>query len=96
MKPSDIINNVDPIRNKYGDLGTIISGGLQYVYVIAGIILLMVIVFGGIQIMTAAGDQKKVAGGYAMITNGVIGFVLIFVAYFVAQLVQIIFGIKFL
>ena len=96
MNPSDIIKQADPISKKYGDLGTIISSGLPYVYVIAGVILLLVIVFGGIQIMTAAGDQKKVAGGYAMITNGVIGFVLIFVAYFVAQLVQIIFGIKFL
>jgi hypothetical protein len=54
------------------------------------------IIAGGITLMTAAGDPAKSKEGYGKISAGIIGFIIIFVAYFVAQIVQVVFGVKFL
>jgi uncharacterized membrane protein len=96
------IFNVDPISKKFPDLGSIIGGTsstkgiLAYIYVIAGLILLIMLIVGGITLMTAAGDQNKTKQGYGMISSGLIGFLIIFVSYFVAQVVQVALGVKFL
>lgn len=76
--------------------GEIISGLLPYVYVIAGIILLVMLIMGGIGLMTAAGNPDKMKAGYGKITNALIGFLIIFVSYFVVQLVETILGVKIL
>jgi hypothetical protein len=64
----------------------------------AGIILLFLLIFGGISIMIGAGSGKKddIAKGQKAITYAIIGFLLIFTAYWIIQLVQIIFGFNIL
>jgi hypothetical protein len=71
-------------------LGTVISALLPYVYVFAGLALLIMLIWGGITLMTAAGDPGKTKEGYGKITAGLIGFVIIFVAYFVVQLLEVV------
>jgi len=51
---------------------------------------------GGITLMTAAGDANKMKQGYGQLTAGLIGFIIIFVSFFIAQILQIALGIKFL
>lgn len=70
------------------------DGLLSYIYVFAGLILLILLIFGGITLMTAAGDQNKTKQGYGMISSGLIGFAIIFVSYFVLQLVEVVLGVK--
>jgi len=79
-----------------GTVGGVVSSLLQYIYVIAGLILLIMLIMGGITLMTAAGDQNKTKQGYGMISSGLIGFLIIFISYFVAQIVQVALGVKFL
>lgn len=86
----------DPIYLKYRNFGAVLTQLLPYVYVAAGLYLLVLLIMGGITLMTAAGDQGKMKAGYGQITAGLVGFVIIFVSYFVAQIVQIILGVKFL
>lgn len=69
---------------------------LPYVYVFAGIILLFMLVVGGIGLMTSAGNPDKVKAGQGKITAGLIGFLIIFISYFVVQLVELMLGIKIL
>ena len=77
-------------------LGVVITEALKYVYVFAGLMLLVWLIYGGITMMTAAGDQNKSAQGQGMITNAAIGFGIIFVSYFVAQIVEVVLGVKIL
>ena len=77
-------------------IGNIFSDLLPYIYVIAGLILLVMLVMGGLGLMTAAGNPDKMKAGYGKITNALIGFLIIFVSYFVVQLVETILGIKIL
>jgi hypothetical protein len=74
----------------------IFSALLPYIYVVAGLILLFILISGGIGLMTAAGDPKKIEAAQGRITTGVIGFVIIFISYFLVQLVELMLGIKVL
>ncbi|MBI2464572.1 hypothetical protein HYV64_00360 [Candidatus Shapirobacteria bacterium] len=86
----------DAVSNKFPNLGSVVNAALPYVYVIAGLAMLLMIISGGIGLMTAGGDPAKSKSGYGKISAGIIGFIIIFIAYFVAQLVQVVFGVKFL
>lgn len=87
---------MDSVSTKYGDVGKIISAALPVVLVVAGLCLLFMLVTGGITLMTAAGDQGKTKQGYGKLTAGLIGFLIIVMAYFVAQVVEVVLGVKFL
>lgn len=76
---------------KIGDLVNLI---LPYVFFGAGIALLIVIILGGIELMTSGGDPKKVQAAQGKITSGLIGFLIIFVAYWIVQLVYKILGVE--
>ncbi|MFA6007272.1 MAG: hypothetical protein WC784_01325 [Candidatus Shapirobacteria bacterium] len=78
------------------DLGTIVSSILPYIYAFAGLALFIMLIWGGITLMTAAGDPAKSKEGYGKISAGLIGFLIIFISYFVTQLVEVILGIKIL
>lgn len=81
---------------KNGNIGDIFNKVLPYVYVLAGLILLLMLISGGLGLMTAAGNPDKMKAGYGKITNALIGFLIVFISYFVVQLVEVILGIKIL
>jgi hypothetical protein len=67
---------------------------IPYIYVLAGLILLFILIFGGIGLMTAAGDPKKIEAAQGKITAGVIGFVIIFISYFLVKIAEVMLGVK--
>lgn len=69
-----------------GSFTDIIKNLLPYIFSIAGIILLLYLILGGLQLMFAKGDPKAVQASWMKITNAVIGFVIVFVAYWITQL----------
>lgn len=75
-------------------IGSIVTKLLDYVYVITGLILLVMLVTGGLGLMTAAGNPDKMKAGYGKITNSLIGFLIIFISYFVVQLIETVLSIK--
>lgn len=76
-----------------GVLGFIIHEALRYIFVIAGLALLLYLLYGGFQLMTSRGDPGGVKEAQAKITSAIVGFVIIFVAYWLVQAVGVIFGI---
>lgn len=95
-KTSDILDNVDPLKSKFTDVGSVVSLALRYVYVFAGLMLLVLLVVGGIELMTAGADPAKAKSGYGKLVAGLIGFMLIFASYFVVQIVEVVLGVKIL
>ena len=77
-------------------IGDLISSLLPYVYVIAGLILLLLLIAGGLGLMTSAGNPDKSKAAMGKISGALIGFIIIFVSYFVAKIVETVFGIKFM
>lgn len=80
----------------YDTPGKVISRGLVFAFPIAGAILFIMILWGGFEMLSGATETKSLEAGKQRITAAVIGFILLFMAYWIAQLVQIVFGIQFL
>lgn len=68
-------------------LGEIVSGALPYVFFFAGILLLIYFIIGGYRLMFSAGDPKAVADGKSKITHAIIGFIIVFAAFWIVQIV---------
>jgi len=93
----ETINNPDNF--KFGDkstLGDIISSLLPYILVIAGLTLFILLIIGGFGMLTSAGSPEKMKAAQGKITSAVIGFVIIFVSYWLMRILEIIFGISIL
>ncbi len=85
---------VGPLGNTTKTLGDILSGIFKFALPIAGIGLLIMIISAGFTLLTSAGDTKKMEKGKQTLTYAIVGFIVIFVAFWLTQLLGIIFGIS--
>ncbi|MFH0942678.1 MAG: hypothetical protein V1810_00745 [Candidatus Beckwithbacteria bacterium] len=72
----------------------IINTLIPIIFVLAGIILLGMLVAGGFTIFTSAGNPEKIKKGTGIITNAIIGLLVIFAAYWIIELLEITLGIQ--
>ncbi len=78
-----------------GDLaGLILSTSLA----IASVIVILLFIFGGLKIITSAGadNPRGTADGKQAMTWAAIGFIIIFGAYWIIRIIEIIIGVDFL
>ncbi len=87
-------NDEDSLAQTFPNIGKIITLLLQNAITLAGIILLFLLIFGGINLIIGAGqgDPKKAAQGKQAITSALVGFAIVFLAYFIIQLIEVITG----
>ena len=80
----------------YSSLGSFVSAVLPTVFVISGIILFVLIVFGGLMMVINAGsgDAKKAEQGKNALTAALLGMVVIFVGYWIIKIIEFITGVK--
>ncbi len=74
-------------------IGRIVSRLVQFVFIFAGIGLLLMLIAGGFDFLTSGGDTKKLDQGKQRITNAIVGFLLIFVAFWLTQIIGRMFGL---
>jgi hypothetical protein len=74
-------------------IGPLVTNVAIYIIYFAGFALTIYIVLAGFAILTSKGDEKAVAAAKAKLTYGVTGFLIIFTAYWVVQIVGKILGI---
>ncbi len=86
------------LGNVYKDPATLVTLIVRNSLTVAGIILLVLIIAGGFMMISSAGsgDQKKAASASAMITDAAIGFLVIFLSYFIIQIIEVITGLTIL
>lgn len=75
-------------------LGDLISAIIPYIFGVSGIILLLMIVFSGFQILTSAGDPKAMEAGQKRLVNAIIGFIIVFLSYWIVKFVGQMLGIE--
>lgn len=85
-----------PTGVRFFDLGEVITLLLPYLYVIAGLILFGAIIASGFQYLFSAGDPKKTAEAKGCLTNAIIGFLIIFISYWLIQIIEVIFHLDIL
>ena len=86
-----------PFGQNYG-FGDLVSIILSNALVVAGIILLFLLIFGGISMIMGAGQDnpEQAAKGKQATTSAVIGFIIIFAAYWIIQIIETITGLNIL
>ncbi len=91
------INIDDPVGFKFkgadANLGAVITSALKYLFPIAGLILLFMLIMGGLELMTSSGNPEATQKGYKKILFAMVGFLLIFLSYWIIQILEAILGI---
>jgi hypothetical protein len=84
----------DPIKNPaITSLSSLVSAALPYLFAISGVILFIFLIWGGFDYLTSMGDPKQAEAGKNKITNALIGFILIFVAFWIVQIIDRVFNL---
>lgn len=69
------------------DLGTTVGSLISFVFVVAGLVALFFLVWGGLKWLTSGGDEKAVETARAHIIAAIIGLVIIFLSYLIVNVV---------
>ena len=91
---SKIEETIPDFKFAGGDIGPIVSELIKYLFPLAGLLLLLYLLFGGLQLMTSGGDPKKMQDAKGKLTNALIGFMIVFVSYWLVQIIGRILGIE--
>jgi hypothetical protein len=70
------------------------SGIVNLIFFVAGAAFLLYLVAGGLGLMTSRGDPKAIEAGKARVINGLTGFIIIFTAYWIVQVVGYLLGLE--
>lgn len=92
------LETLNPINqgNQAGVLinpGSIITRVIQFAFPLAGLILFLMLVLAGFEMMAGSATKKSIEDGKKRATNAVLGFILLFSVYWIAQLIGYIFQI---
>ena len=82
--------------DKLADIGSLVSLFIKIVFAVSGVIILVFIIMAGIGLIAGAGsnDPEKIEKGKQSATSALIGFVVVFVAYWIVQLIELWTGMK--
>ena len=95
------VNIGDTFKSPYGrtlGFADLVSLILSNAVAIAGFILFIFFVIGGISIITGAGQNnpEKVANGKQTLTAVVVGFIIVFISYWIITIVEMVFDLEIL
>lgn len=82
-----------PLAPGIETLADVVNIIYRFLIPVAGIILLIVLILGGYRFMLSRGEPDKLKSAKGLITNGLIGFVLLMVAYLIVRIISIVFGL---
>ena len=82
---------LDTFRTESGasmaTLPAVIGRIVRIVISLLGLVAAIIIILGGFQWMTSGGNEEKIAGAKKLMINGLIGMVLVILAYAIASFV---------
>jgi len=97
--------NEEPINilpgGQWSDLGNlnpagVVSGLIRLALVIVALVFFAMLIWGGIRWMMSKGDKTEVENARNQISNALIGLAIVFVAWALIKLIQVVFGIDIL
>lgn len=89
-------NGTNSVGAIYPNIASFLQFLVPLAFVIAGIILLFILLAGGFTIISSGGNAKNVESGRNQLMGAIIGFLVIFAAYWIIQIVQTITGVPIL
>ena len=86
------------VSSTFPTVGSLINVILKNSLTVIGLIMLVLLISGGLMFIISAGsnDSKKSAQAKSLITDALIGFAVVFLAFFIIQIIQAITGLQIL
>ena len=86
------------ISDKYKDVSSLVTIFIKNAFTLAGIILVILLIFGGFNFIIAAGndDPKKTQQAANTIKAALIGFAIVFLSYVIVQAIETFTGLQIL
>ncbi|MCL5675952.1 MAG: hypothetical protein M1120_02395 [Patescibacteria group bacterium] len=83
------------INTVFYGLAQLVSPLIKNVFILAGIVLLILLIFGGVTyiINAGSGDKEGMEKGQNALTSAILGFIIIFAAYWLVQIAAYVTGI---
>lgn len=75
-------------------LGSLIGGLITLILVVAAIVFFFMLIVGGLRWILSGGDKASTESARNQITAALVGLVIVFGAFAIAQIVQALFGIS--
>jgi len=69
-------------------LGDIISRAFEYLLVLAGLSMFGMILYGGVHLIISRGNPEGIKEGTNKIVFGIVGFLIVFAAYWIIQIIE--------
>ena len=88
------VRGVSGLTLNLANPANIINAFISIFFIIAGLVLFGMLIGGGFTIFLSTGNPEKIKQGTAMITNALVGFLIMFAAYWIIQLVEFSLGVK--
>ena len=96
--PSDATGDMTNFRTlctkNAGDLGTVIGSIITGILVIAVVVALLFLIWGGFKWITSGGDKTKVQTARDTIIAAIIGLIIAFLAFFIIRVLMSVFGLN--
>lgn len=73
--------------------GGIVTRVLEFIFPLAGLILFLMISWGGFEVLMGASDSSKVTAGKQRVTSAIVGFLILFASYWMVQIMEVVFGV---
>lgn len=91
----DIGTNFGGIEGTFADIVSLV---LNIIFVVAGVTVLFLFLFGGFKTISAAGnsDPRSAAQGKEAISAAVVGFLIVFSSYWIVRLLEVMLGVDFI
>jgi len=90
--PGDIAIR-DELKTEFTTPASIINEALKYIFPFAGLILFFTLIAGGFQLLTSAGNEENIKKASQKITWAIVGFVIIFISFWLIKLLETVFGV---
>lgn len=86
-----------PVNEVFNSLSALVNAILPNIFVIAGVIFLVLLIFAGVGVIlsSGSGNPEGAKKAKAAATSAATGLFLIFAAYWIMEILQFITGIKF-
>jgi|GEM_PF-483086 len=98
MNPLLVFQGNQDLISASGSLSVsgLINRSLSFIFPLAGLLLFLMLVWGGFEMLTGAASKKNMDAGKERITAAILGFLLLFASYWIVQIVEYITGVQIL
>jgi len=91
--------NIDDVfspAKSFNTFGDVVSVIVTNAFVLAGLLSFILLIFGGFNVIVAAGDSKKLEQGRGAIVGAVVGLLVVVGSFWIVQIIEVLTGVKIL